>query len=304
MISRGALAGCVLSVVLAAFAGAAAAQPSVQAATAHHQAAEDAMARKAFADAAREYEAAYREIPEPIFLYKLGVAHASAGACEAAAAAFDRYLAEGDPSPEYRAKAEEQRATCKPAPANDGTNGAGTPSDAETSTGAGTGAGAAAEPGAFGTRPGAGVDDPDTLPSLGAGGPSFTDSPSSWKRSAGWIAAGTTLGLVAVGAVLALSAEGSEEDIAALQDFRIDQGGTLRPLRWDEVDAQYLDLVDEGERFDRMATYTLAAAGVTAAAAITFFVLDATSARGERGGLAVAPRIGRDGAGVRVGWQF
>jgi hypothetical protein len=53
-----------------------------------------------------------------------------------------------------------------------------------------------------------------------------------------------------------------------------------------------------------MATYTLAAAGVTAAAAITFFVLDATSARGERGGLAVAPRIGRDGAGVRVGWQF
>jgi hypothetical protein len=164
-------------------------------------------------------------------------------------------------------------------------------------------------PGAFGTRPGAGAvagagGDPDTLPSLGAGGPSFTDTPSTWKRSAGWIAVGTTIGLVAIGTVLALSAEGSEEDLAALTDFRTDQDGTLRPLRWDEVDDQYVDLVDEGERFDRMATITFTAAGITAAAAITFFVLDAVSDKGERGGVALTPRVDRAGAGFSAGWSF
>ena len=292
--SRATLAGSLLALALAA--GAAAAQPDPS----HYQAAEAAMARGAWADAAREYQAAYEAGKDPILLFKLGTAQASGGACDAARATFDRYLAEANPSPEYRAMAEERAATCKPGAPVDAGAGAGT--SGGEATGAGTGTGT---PGSFGTRPGA-VDDPEVAPSLGVGGPSFTDTPSTWKRSAAWVATGTTIALVAVGTVLALSAEGSEEDLNALIDFRTGDSGTDRPLRYDEIDDQYTDLVSEGEKFDRLATYTFVAAGVTAAAAITFFVLDATTSRGERpaGTAMVAPRLDRDGASLSVGWRF
>ena len=318
MISRVSLAawsGTLLAMALAAAgAGSAAAQPDLTTATAHYQAAEDAMARGAWADAAREYDAAYQLGKDPILLFKLGTAHARAGACDAARAAFDRYLAEGNPTPEYRAQAEDRGATCAApvAPAAGAGAGGATPAGTAATTGTPTpaaGTGGGPMPGAYGTRPGAAGgarDDADVLPSLGAGGPSFTDTQSTWKRSAGWIAVGTTIGLVAVGTVLALSAEGSEEDLGALIDFRNPQDGSDRPLRWDEIDDQYVELVDEGERFDRMATYTFAIAGATAAAAVTFFVLDAVTGSPERAELTttIAPRVGRDGASVDVGWRF
>jgi hypothetical protein len=299
IVSRTTLAMSLMTLALAA--GGAVAQPAD--ATAHYQAAEAAMAREAWAEAAREYEAAYRLNADPILLLKQGTAQARAGACDAAKATIDRYLAEGNPSPEYRAMAEERVATCQPA----GTGpGSGPDSGSGSDPGTGSDPGSASGPGQFGTSPGTGAEDPDVLPSLGVGGPSFTDTPSTWKRSAGWIATGTTIGLVAVGTVLMLSAEGSEEDIQALLDFRTGDDGSERPLRWDEIDSQYTDLVDEGAKFDRLATYTFAAAGVTAAAAITFFVLDATTSSGERapGTAVIAPQVGRQSAGVNVGWSF
>ena len=296
---RAASVSLVLATLVAqVFGGEAAAQPAgdFAAAAAHYQAAEDAMARAAWTDAIREYTAAYEAGPDPILLFKLGTAQAQAGQCDAARATLDRYLAEANPSPEYRAMAEERAATCV----------AGTAASAPTGpTGPTT-----TEPGGHGTTPGTGavadVDDPDTLPGFGGGpgGPSFTDTPSTWKRSAGWVATGTTVGLVAIATVLVLSAEGSEEDLGALIDFRTRDDGTERPLRWDEIDDQYTDLVSEGERFDRMGTIAFAAAGVTAAAAITFFVLDATTGHHERSGVAAMPRVDRDGAHVSVGWQF
>ena len=295
-------APCSASLLALALAAAAVrpagADPAADAAV-HYKAAEDAMARAAWLDAAREYTAAYDLGHDPILLLKLGTAAANAGQCDAARAAIDGYLAEGNPSPEYRAMAEERAAGCVPAGA------AGAVDPASTGGAPPTG-GAGPTPGGHGTTPGAGdvVDDPDVMPSLGVGGPSFTDTGSSWKRSAGWIAAGTTFALVAVGSVLALSAEGSEEDLDALIGFRTSEGGSERPLRWDEIDDQYVDLVDEGARFDRLATITFTAAGITAAAAITFFVLDATTGHHEQGGLAIAPRLDRDGASVSLGWTF
>lgn len=304
MISRASLAswsGALLALALAS-AGPAAAQPAAPA-DAHYQAAEDAMARGAWADAAREYAATYELTHDAILQLKLGTAYQQAGQCAAASAAFDRYLAVGNPSPEYRAMTEDRRAACvqgATAPTPGGT--------AATAPAAATGATTTTTgtlPGTSGIIPGAGVDDPDTLASLGGvGGPSFTDTPTTWKRSAGWIAAGTTIGLVAVGTVLALSAEGSEEDLGALIDFRTGDSGVERPLRWDEIDRQYVDLVDEGKRFDKLATVTFTAAGITTAAAVTFFILDATTGHHEQRRLALAPRVDRDSASVHVGWKF
>ena len=295
---RAASLSLVLALAALVFGGAAAAQPAgdFKAASAHYQAAEDAMARAAWTEAVREYTAAYEAGPDPILLFKLGTAQAKAGQCDAARATLDRYLAEANPTPEYRAMAEDRAATCVA-----GTAAAAPPAPTGPPP---------TTPGGYGTTPGTGaavgVDDPDRLPGFGGGpgGPSFTDTPSTWKRSAGWIATGTTIGLVAIATVLVLSAEGSEEDLGALIDFRTRDDGTERPLRWDEIDDQYTDLVSEGERFDRMGTIAFAAAGVTAAAAITFFVLDATTGHHERSGVAARPRVDRDGAHVSVGWQF
>jgi hypothetical protein len=136
--------------------------------------------------------------------------------------------------------------------------------------------------------------------------PAFTDdNGTSWKRSAPWISTGATIGLLAVGTVLFMSAEGSEEDLQALIDFR-DQNG--RPLPFDDVSTQYYDLIDEGERFDRLSTYAFAAAGVGAVAATAFFVLDSRGGGREKPVIFarpnVTPRLAPESAGVVLGWEF
>jgi hypothetical protein len=102
-----------------------------------------------------------------------------------------------------------------------------------------------------------------------------------------------------------MSAEGSEEDLQALVDFRDPDGN---PLPYSEVKTQYDDLVDEGKRFDKLSTVAFAAAGVGAAAAITFFVLDAKSGGSKERPVGfvgkLQPRMERHGASVVMGWEF
>ncbi len=286
-------------------------QPDFKAAAEHYKAADALMAQGNYAGAALEYAIAYDITKDPILFFKIGTANEKGGKCNVALTYFQRYLKEGNPSEEYRRVTEEKIAGCKAAIGDPSGGGSkpppdpvgDTPPDPDTVGGGGDSFPADGSTG--GAPPPDGAGD-----GLGGGlGPSFTDKGGSWKRSAAWISTGVTIGMVAVATVLYMSAEGSEEDLQALIDFR-DDG---QPIAYQEVQAQYDDLVAEGERFDRLSTIAFAAAGVSAAAAVTFFVLDARSGSakerpvgfvGSLGGTRVQPRIDRHGAGVVMGWEF
>jgi hypothetical protein len=298
-----------LALALAAPISSYAQDSEVEAAKAHYKAAMDAEKAGNYAGAALEYGIAYDIMKDPILFFKIGVANEKAGKCNIALTYFARYLKEGNPSDEYKRVTEEKVAGCK-ATLGISDGGAKPAGGGTGDTGDGTG-----EPDLGGDTGTGGTGDGDvgaggTGGDLGGGGPAFTDGGgTTWKRSAAWISTGATIGLLAVGTVLYMSGEGSEEDIEALIDFRDQQG---RPVPFDEVEDQYDDLVDEGERFDKLATYAFIGAGVGAAAAVTLFVLDAKSGGHEKpvGFVAkrrtprVAPRLGPETAGVVLGWEF
>jgi hypothetical protein len=302
-----------LALALAAPTSSYAQDSELDTAKAHYKAAMDAEKAGNYAGAALEYGIAYDIMKDPILFFKIGVANEKAGKCNIALTYFARYLKEGNPTDEYKRLTEEKVAGCKATLGiSDGgakpTGGDGGTGDTgggavEPDLGGGSGGGDTGAGGTGGGELGAGGD-------LGAGGPAFTDGGgTTWKRSAAWISTGATIGLLAVGTVLYMSGEGSEEDIEALIDFRDQQG---RPVPFEEVEDQYNDLVDEGERFDKLATYAFISAGVGAAAAVTLFVLDAKSGGHEKpvGFVArrrtprVAPRLGPETAGVVLGWEF
>jgi hypothetical protein len=284
-----------------------------QEARVHFKEATDAEARGDFAKAALEYGIAFDITKDAILFFKIGVANEKAGKCNIALTYFQRYLREGNPTEEYKRVTDEKIAGCKAtlgiSDGGGGGGGGGTGVEPDFGNGGGGGDGTGGgDTGGGATGGGDVIGDGGAGGDLGGGGPAFTDDKgASWKRSAAWISTGATIGLVAVATVLYMSAEGSEEDLQALIDFR-DQSG--RPLAFEEVEEQYNDLIDEGERFDKLSTYAFIGAGVGAAAAVTFFVLDAQSGGREKpvGFVArsprVAPRIGPETAGVVLGWSF
>ncbi len=280
------LAGAALAV--AATAGLAWAQPDYKAAAEHYKAAEAAMARGDYGAAALEYGVAYDITRDPILFYKIGQANDKAGKCPVALTYYNRYLKEGTPSDEYKRLTQERIAVCSggatpppDGPPPDGPPPDGTPPD--------------------GTPPDGTPPDGGLPPDGGAtpGGPTFIDQPTSWKRTGAWVATGLTVGLAAAGVVLAMSAEGSEEDLQSLIDFR--NGG--RPVRYEEVRAQYESLEADGQRFDTLATAAFIGAGVTAVVATTLFVMDRGGGK-EPSATTLAPTVNRHGGGLAVGWEF
>lgn len=278
-----------VGVFLAVLAATAAAQqPDYKAAAEHYKTAEAAMASGDFATAALEYGVAFDITKDPILFFKIGQANERAGKCPVALTYYNRYLREGNPSEDYRKLTEERVAVCsqpggappvEPPPVE--------PPPVDP-----------VDPGVGALDPGDG-DDSGLGLGGGDGGPSFIDGGTSWKRKGAWIATGVTVALTAAGVVLAMSAEGTEEDLQALIDFR--NGG--RPVRFDEVRDQYASLQADGERFDKLATIALASAGATAVIATTLFLLDRGSG-GESSVARLRPTVDRHGGGLAYGWEF
>lgn len=277
------LAGAALALTIAA--GRAWAQPDYKAAAEHYKAAEAAMARGDHDAAALEYGIAFDITKDPILFFKIGQANDKAGRCPTALTYYNRYLREGNPSAEHRALTEERIAAC---------SGARPTPDPRP------------DPEPDPTAPDPTAADPTLPPDDGGlgtgapGGPSFIDQPASWKRTGAWVATGLTVGLAAAGVVLAMSAEGSEEDLQSLIDFR----NAGRPVRYDEVRDQYESLDADGKRFNTLATAAFIGAGATAAIAVTLFVLDRGSSKPAEAATALRPTFDRHGAGVAVGWEF
>ncbi len=277
-------------------APAAPAKPDFEAARRHYQAAEEAFARGDHATAAREYATAYDITRDPVMFFKIGQAYDKAGDCRSARVYYGRYVKEGNPSPDHRARAEALGEACVSKPgAEAATRKAARPPAPtapvpEPTAPATTTPGPAVEP----TAPPAPAAAVATEPA--AASPPL-EVETSWQRTAAWTSVGVALALATPAAVLGLSAASREEDVRNLIDFRDFEGEPTvytGPAR-----DRYVDLVKEGKRLETLSIVALAATGAAAASAALFFVLDAR-AGDEDPGTGLTPTVGAGQAGL--GW--
>lgn len=265
--------------------------------------------------AASEYGIAYEHTRDASLLLKIATAHDKAGNCEAARTFYGRYVHEGNPDGELKALAEERMQACEAALQ---AQGAGTEASTHT-TGAMSrttdpASGSSAQPERRATAPtgeSAGAEaatDPEAIPGFISQDqdrpPSFADEPVSWQRNAAWLSVGVTVSLATAGAVLALSASSREEDIQNLIDFRYPDG---QPAAYEgNTRARYEELIDEGKSLATYSKIAFGAAGVAAATAAAFFVLDARATAESRTSASarLAPMATPRGLGMTAAWSF
>jgi hypothetical protein len=77
------------------------------------------------------------------------------------------------------------------------------------------------------------------------------------------------------------------------------------PAEFDEtIQKRYDTLADEGEDLNTLSLVALSLAGVSAASAIVFFVLDSSNSAEEEGLSTITPTITKESLGVAAGWAF
>jgi tetratricopeptide (TPR) repeat protein len=288
MLGRFLAVACLVLVVLGG-GGPAAAQgkPDYDAARRHYLAAKEAQAKGDHEGAIRAYILAYDITKDPSLFKQIGTAYEGAGKKTEALVYYRRYLSEAKAGPdadEVRAKIAALEGTSTPAPAP-----APAPPEAEP-------------PKLPPERPPTASPALEPLPPVPPAPTLMEDPAGGWQRTAGWVSVGLAAVAVTTGAVLATSSASREEDLRQLVEFR--EPGTRLPSRYTgSVRDDYEEKDDEGKRLGRLATYSFAAAGVLAGAAVVFFVLDATRDV-EAPAVTLAPAIGPDGVGAALGWEF
>jgi len=262
----GALAGLlVASSVTAQPTPAPAPAPDLAHAKVLYDAANQAMADGRYEDAVQSYGAAYDITHDPILFFKIGTANEKAGRCDVALIYFGRYLREGKPDPHFQQLAQDHIRACGGDPRNLVTT---APSD--------TGSAASVpppEPSGSGSA---------TLPALTGSGSAATDvalgsaavlppappPPRAHGNDAAWLMVGGGLAFATLGAVLAYSANSSEQD---LQDLYVGLDG--KPPTYDaSVAKRYQSLVDEGNRYEHLSWGSFGIAGGFAVAATILFL--------------------------------
>jgi len=321
----------------------AAAQPDKETKEAAERAwntAQEALKKSDWAIAQREFGRAYELTKDPVFFYWIALSHEKGGNCTAATIYYKRFLKEGKPSDADRKRTQDYIAKCEAdtgagktgtgaGPDADtgggktgtgdtgggktgtgtGDTGGGTTGGGDTGTGGGaTGGGNAGHPIGDDDDDGGGVVTPGGASGLGGGPPTTVDTKPTWKWTAAWISVGGTIAFATAGAVLGLSAKSRQEDIENLIQYRGQDG---RPAQYDgEIPQRYKDLIDEGQKLDKLSKISFAVAGGAAAAAVLFFVLDATSSKhpdessAARHRLRLTPTVANDGVGLSLGWEL
>ena len=221
-----------------------------------------------FADAIRDYGAAYELSKDPALCFKIGRANERAGNCEVALIYYARYLREGKPSPPFVAATEDRIAACGGDPAHLESGG-----DATTRPAAA----AAAEP-APRVPPAPAPPSPAAAPAGAAAAGSVTGEAAAPARvtlvpntrhKIAWVLTGGGVALLALGGVLAYATNAAENDVL---DLYVGLGG--RPGTFDpQTQRRYDDVLSEGRRYERLSWTAFGLAGVAAAGAITLFVL-------------------------------
>lgn len=284
-----------------------AAAPDFARAAELYKAAERAMAESRFDDAARDYGSAYEITRDSLLFFKIASAHDKAGRCPVALTYYRRYLKEAKPTPEYTKLTQGRIAACEKGTATSTDNPTGSTGTGTTGTGAvtgndstnsGTGAatGTATDSTATNT-----TDTPTTpVPTVKAAGKSHTTS--------AWIATGTGIAFATVGAVLALSAKSTQDDLTDLLATRTPSG---QPPAFDGTTrSRYNDLITTGERYQTLSWISFGVAGAAGIAA-TYLFLTSDSGNPERapgsasvGKTLITPTIGRNFASVSATLRF
>lgn len=226
--------------------------------------ANQAMSEGRYDDAVQGYGAAYDITHDPILFFKIGTANEKAGRCDVALIYFGRYLREGKPDPHFQQLAQDHIRTCGGDPRNLVSN---PPADS------GSAATTAPPP------PEASGSASTTLPALTGSGSASMDAgsaalppapppPRAHGNDAAWLMVGGGLAFATLGAVLAYSANSSEQD---LKDLYVGLDG--RPPTYDaSVAKRYQSLVDEGNRYEHLSWASFGIAGGFAVAATILFL--------------------------------
>ncbi len=284
-------------------------KPDYAAAKRHYAAAETAAAAKKWDEAAKEYGVAYEMTRDPVLFFKLGNAYQLSGDCTRAVEYFERYLAEGNPSTVFQADANARIKTCQSSLANSAKAGAGTQGTGDADPSASKTGSRPLEPTMTSDENASdvtGTGDELASPRLsGNAQPSFMDEEVTWQQTAGWTSVGVSVAFLTASAVLGLSATSREEDIENLLTYRDASG---RPASFDAtVSDRYETLQDEGESLSKLSLVALGGAGVSAVAAIVFFVLDDSPSDDDDSMSSLTPKIDISANGRRtvgVGWSF
>jgi tetratricopeptide (TPR) repeat protein len=282
----------VLVLTLAAAPAGAQAKPDFEAAKKHYLAGKSAAAAADYDAAIREYILAYDITKDPALFKQIGTAYEAEGKKTEAAVYYRRYLVEvkgsGDVD-EVRARlaAIEGKPTepaRQPSPLPPPSPGEPPPAPAKL------------------PPPESPTAAPPEMQLSQPPLPTFADEGSRWERTAAWISVGLAAIGVTTGSVLATSALAREDDLRQLVEYRDPLTGLPR-VYGGAIKDDYKDKIDEGNRLQTFATAAFVSAGVCAAAATVFFILDATrSVPKER--VSMHPYLDLNSAGVRAAWEF
>ena len=269
----------------AAFVGGAASalaqQPDYEAAKRHFLTGKDLFEKHDYSRAATEFEAAYEITKDPVVLFNVGEAYEKAGKLDDSIRAYEGYLA-GTPQAQDREDVEKKIDVLKA-------------KRSATPTLPQTGGGVKVPP------PGASENPP---PPAGAGG--GEEESNSGLRIAGWVGVGLTAALVTAGGMLALSAQGKQDDIARMQRFVDPTSG--RPLDFNSgsVKAQYQQLYDDGNTFKDLSIAMFVISGVAATGTVALFLMDHYhfGARADSRSIRIGAIATPEGAAMSLGWSF
>jgi hypothetical protein len=219
--------------------------------------------------AEKAWQAGYAIGRDPAFLVHIGEAQEKAGLPGDAAETYRRYL-QAAPDAADRAEIEARLTRLGPAAAVK-------PPAAPAAAGE--------TPGEFGAGPAPALPQAPVPRAATEPRRADTEQPTGPPRDeSGWTPYGLTAGISTAAAVTLLLTAGlfaaavasDEDDLKRLQTYRSMTGA---PPSYSSVMSQYEQAVADGDRHERYAKIALAGAGVAAAVAATFFVLDAKRTR-------------------------
>lgn len=277
--------------------------PDFAAAKVHYTNAENAANAGDWAVATKEYGIAYEITRDPVLFFKLGNAYLKSNDCSRAVDYFQRYLNEANPSQEFRDDASLRIKTCQgssglPTTATRGEETKDSSSLKSTHTAeviVPVNNSSATEQGRDEESVGGWA--PDDLGDQ----PVFLDEATTWQSTAAWGSVAVSVALLSAGTVLGLSAKSREEDIDNLISYR-DPNGEAAAFEGN-VSQRHQELIDEGNKLNKMALVTFGLAGAGVVTAAVFFFLDPGSDAPEDA-LTILPNVSGDSFGVKTGWSF
>jgi hypothetical protein len=243
-----------------------------------YDAASGELAAQQWAAAVRDFTAAYDITHDPVLFFKIGEAHAGDGACNAARDAYERYLNEGHPTPDFAQLAHDRMAGCieRPGATTEGTvtpqpkpnpNPQPNPNpNPQPNPSPNPQPNPSPNPNPNPNPKLQPVPQPQPAPAAAV---TVKPAPVHGHGTNGaWLAVGGTVALATIGGVLAFSATSSEQDIRDLY-VGVDH---VPPVFDGTTQKRYDDLIDEGHRYQDLSWAAFGAAAVCAGLSAYLFV--------------------------------